>query len=106
MVWISEVSLRRNPSLSASRIATSAHSDIDTIERIEIIRDLRLGAFDALVGIKGAEPQVANDLDALDGIDVGMHVAHADALLVQVFGEVLRHALGEHGDEGPVAALG
>jgi excinuclease ABC subunit B len=27
------------------------HSDIDTIERIEIIRDLRLGAFDALIGI-------------------------------------------------------
>jgi excinuclease ABC subunit B len=27
------------------------HSDIDTIERIEVIRDLRLGAFDALVGI-------------------------------------------------------
>src|SRR3979411_1329523 len=29
----------------------SMHSDLDTIERIEIIRDLRLGAFDALVGI-------------------------------------------------------
>ena len=27
------------------------HSDIDTIERIEILRDLRLGAFDVLVGI-------------------------------------------------------
>ena len=27
------------------------HSDVDTMERIEIIRDLRLGAFDALVGI-------------------------------------------------------
>src|SRR6266851_7528523 len=27
------------------------HSDIDTIERIEIIRDLRLGVFDVLVGI-------------------------------------------------------
>ncbi len=27
------------------------HSDIDTVERIEIIRDLRLGAFDALIGI-------------------------------------------------------
>ena len=27
------------------------HSDIDTIERIEIIRDLRLGAFDVLIGI-------------------------------------------------------
>ena len=27
------------------------HSDIDTIERMEIIRDLRLGVFDVLVGI-------------------------------------------------------
>jgi len=27
------------------------HSDVDTLERIEIIRDLRLGAFDVLIGI-------------------------------------------------------
>ncbi|NEL81405.1 MAG: excinuclease ABC subunit B, partial [Xanthomonas perforans] len=27
------------------------HSDIDTVERVEIIRDLRLGKFDVLVGI-------------------------------------------------------
>ena len=27
------------------------HSDVDTLERIEILRDLRLGAFDVLVGI-------------------------------------------------------
>ena len=27
------------------------HSDIDTVERVEIIRDLRLGVFDVLVGI-------------------------------------------------------
>ena len=27
------------------------HSDIDTVERVEIIRDLRLGQFDVLVGI-------------------------------------------------------
>ena len=27
------------------------HSDIDTVERVEIIRDLRLGNFDVLVGI-------------------------------------------------------
>ena len=27
------------------------HSDIDTVERVEIIRDLRLGHFDVLVGI-------------------------------------------------------
>ena len=30
------------------------HSDIDTVERVEIIRDLRLGKFDVLVGIKPA----------------------------------------------------
>ncbi len=27
------------------------HSDIDTLERVQIIRDLRLGAFDVLIGI-------------------------------------------------------
>ena len=32
-----------------------------------------------------------------------VHVAHADALLVQVFGEVLGHALGQHGDQRAVA---
>ncbi len=28
------------------------HSDIDTLERIEIMRDLRMGVFDVLVGVK------------------------------------------------------
>ncbi len=32
------------------------HSDIDTLERIEIIRDLRLGVFDVLIGIVGLIP--------------------------------------------------
>ena len=32
-----------------------------------------------------------------------MHVAHADAVLVQIFGEVLRHALGQRGDERAIA---
>jgi excinuclease ABC subunit B len=31
------------------------HSDIDTVERVEIIRDLRLGEFDVLVGINCCE---------------------------------------------------
>ena len=39
------------------------HSDIDTVERVEIIRDLRLGAFDVLVGInllrEGHMPEVS-----------------------------------------------
>ena len=60
---------------------------------------------DADQHVEGAEAEVADDLDALEGVDVGVHVAHADALLVQVFGEVLGHALGEHGDEGAVALV-
>jgi hypothetical protein len=35
-----------------------------------------------------------------------VHVAHADALLVQVFGEVLGHALGQRRDQHAIAALG
>ena len=54
---------------------------------------------DADQHVEGAEPQVADDLDALDRVDVGMHVAHPHAVLVQVFGQVLGHALGQHGDE-------
>jgi excinuclease ABC subunit B len=38
-------------SARARRRVRYMHSDIDTLERIEIIRDLRLGAFDVLVGI-------------------------------------------------------
>ena len=94
MVWISEVSLRRKPSLSASRIATSAHSG-----NVEALAQ----QVDADQRVERAEPQVADDLDALQRVDVGVHVAHADALLVQVFGEVLGHALGQHGDQRAVA---
>ena len=61
---------------------------------------------DADQHVEGAEAQVADDLDALQRVDVRMHVAHADAVLVQVFGEVLGHALGERGDEGAVAGGG
>ena len=58
---------------------------------------------DADQRVEGAEPQIADDLDALQRVDVGVHVAHADALLVQIFGEVLGHALGQHGDQRAVA---
>ena len=61
---------------------------------------------DADQHVEGAEAQVAQDFDALDGVDVGVHVAHADALFVQVFGQVLGHALGQHGDEHAVAGGG
>ncbi len=58
---------------------------------------------DADQHVERAEAEVADDLDALQRLDVGMHVADAHALLVQVLGEILGHALGEHGDERAVA---
>src|SRR5436305_1858511 len=39
------------PAAAFRGMGRDAPADVDTIERIEIIRDLRLGAFDALVGI-------------------------------------------------------
>ena len=60
---------------------------------------------DADQRVERAEPQVADDLDALDGVDVAVHVAHANALLVQVFGEVFRHPLCQHRDQRAVAGL-
>ena len=88
--------MRRKPSLSASRMATSAHSGMSSPSRKQI---------DADQHVERAEPQVADDLDALDGVDVGMHVAHADAVLVQILGQLLGHALGEHRDQDAVALL-
>ena len=58
---------------------------------------------DADQHVEGAEPQIADDLDALQRVDVGVHVAHAHALLVQIFGQVLGHALGQHGDQRAIA---
>ena len=45
------------------------------------------------------EPQVAEDLDPLQRVDVGVQVAHPDARLVQVLGQVLGHPLGQRGDQ-------
>src|SRR5208337_3639335 len=60
---------------------------------------------DADQRVESAEAQIADDLDALDGVDVGVHVAHPDPVLVQVFGEVFGHALGQGGDQSAVTAL-
>ena len=52
-----------------------------------------------------AEPQVAQDLDALERVDLRVQVLDLDAQLLQVVGEVLGHLLGERGDERALAAL-
>ena len=67
---------------------------------------------DADQHVEHAEPQIADDLDALDRVDVGVHVAHPQPGLVQVFGQRLGHLLGQGRDQhalplgGGVAALG
>src|SRR5678816_2035374 len=50
--------------------------------------------------------EVADQGHALQRVDVRVQVAHAQAVLLVVLGEVLGHALGQRGDEDPLVALG
>src|SRR6185437_12877069 len=50
--------------------------------------------------------EVAEEFDAFEGFDFGVHIAAADADLGVVVGEVLGHALGEGSDEDALADLG
>lgn len=72
------------------------HSDIDTVERMEIIRDLRLGAFDVLVGInllrEGLDiPEVAL-VAILDADKEGF--LRSERSLIQTIGRAARHVNG------------
>ena len=72
------------------------HSDIDTVERVEIIRDLRLGAFDVLVGInllrEGLDmPEVAL-VAILDADKEGF--LRSDTSLIQTIGRAARNVNG------------
>ena len=73
------------------------HSDIDTVERIEIIRDLRLGVFDVLVGInllrEGLDiPEVAL-VAILDADKEGF--LRSDRSLIQTMGRAARNLEGK-----------
>jgi excinuclease ABC subunit B len=72
------------------------HSDIDTIERIEIIRDLRLGAFDALVGInllrEGLDIPECALVAILDADKEGF--LRSETSLVQTIGRAARNVEG------------
>ena len=59
---------------------------------------------DAHQDIKGAQAEVPDDLHALDGVDVVVHIAHPDPGPLEIGGEVLRHLLGEGGDQHPFLA--
>ena len=72
------------------------HSDIDTLERIEIIRDLRLGAFDVLVGInllrEGLDIPECALVCILDADKEGF--LRSKTSLVQTIGRAARHIDG------------
>jgi excinuclease ABC subunit B len=72
------------------------HSDIDTLERIEIIRDLRLGAFDVLVGInllrEGLDIPECALVAILDADKEGF--LRSDTSLVQTIGRAARNIDG------------
>jgi excinuclease ABC subunit B len=72
------------------------HSDIDTVERVEIIRDLRLGAFDVLVGInllrEGLDIPEVSLVAILDADKEGF--LRAERSLIQTIGRAARHVNG------------
>jgi excinuclease ABC subunit B len=73
------------------------HSDIDTIERIEILRDLRLGAFDVLVGInllrEGLDIPECGLVAILDADKEGF--LRSETSLIQTIGRAARNADGK-----------
>ncbi len=72
------------------------HSDIDTVERVEIIRDLRLGVFDVLVGInllrEGLDIPEVSLVAILDADKEGF--LRSTVSLVQTIGRAARHVKG------------
>ena len=73
------------------------HSDIDTIERIEILRDLRLGAFDVLVGInllrEGLDIPECGFVGILDADKEGF--LRSETSLIQTIGRAARNVDGK-----------
>jgi excinuclease ABC subunit B len=73
------------------------HSDIDTVERIEIIRDLRLGKFDVLVGInllrEGLDMPEVSLVAILDADKEGF--LRSDRSLIQTIGRAARNINGK-----------
>jgi len=72
------------------------HSDIDTVERVEIIRDLRLGEFDVLVGInllrEGLDMPEVSLVAILDADKEGF--LRSEGSLIQTIGRAARNANG------------
>ena len=73
------------------------HSDVDTVERVEIIRDLRLGEFDVLVGInllrEGLDMPEVSLVTIFDADKEGF--LRSEQSLIQTIGRAARHVKGK-----------
>ena len=73
------------------------HSDVDTLERIEIIRDLRLGKFDVLIGVnllrEGLDIPECSLVAILDADKEGF--LRSATSLIQTIGRAARHVEGK-----------
>ena len=73
------------------------HSEIDTIERVEILRDLRLGVYDVVVGInllrEGLDLPEVSLVAILDADKEGF--LRSDTALIQTIGRAARHVNGQ-----------
>ncbi len=73
------------------------HSDVDTVERVEIIRDLRLGEFDVLVGInllrEGLDMPEVSLVAILDADREGF--LRSESALIQTIGRAARNVRGK-----------
>ena len=73
------------------------HSDVDTLERVEVIRDLRLGKFDVLIGInllrEGLDIPEVSLVAVLDADKEGF--LRAERSLIQTIGRASRHINGK-----------
>ncbi len=73
------------------------HSEIDTLERVEILRDLRLGVYDVVVGInllrEGLDLPEVSLVAILDADKEGF--LRSDTALIQTIGRAARHVEGQ-----------
>ena len=73
------------------------HSDVDTVERIELIRDLRLGSYDVLIGInllrEGLDIPECGLVAILDADKEGF--LRSETSLIQMMGRAARNVSGE-----------
>ena len=94
IVWISEVLAAQEALLVGVEDRHQRH-----LRQVEPLAQ----QVDADQHVELAPPQVAQDLDPLERVDLAVQVAHPDAELGEVVGQVLGHPLGERGDQHPLA---